>query len=87
VWGIIFRDIDICKGPEKFNKPVFLALGKFDFLTGPVELWNDRKKCFKDIAIRVFEKSSHSPQFEEPRIFDNELLTWPSRKLGYNTSK
>jgi len=81
VWGIVFRDIDICRNLKNFNKPVFLALGKFDFLTGPPELWNDRKKCFNDITIKIFEKSSHCPQFEEADIFDKELLKWVSTKL------
>lgn len=76
IWGVVFRDIDITKGLEDFDKPVFLALGKYDFLTGPTELWDDIKKHFKNITIRVFQESAHCPQYEEAELFNNELLNW-----------
>jgi proline iminopeptidase len=36
------------------------------------DLWKD----VKDLTIRVFEKSGHTPQYEEPELFDQELLQW-----------
>lgn len=76
VWGTIFRDIDITQGLETFNKPIFLGLGKYDFLVAPFFSWNTIKPKFKNLTIRLFEQSSHTPQFEEPELFDQELLTW-----------
>ncbi len=76
VWGAVFRDIDITKGLENFNKPVFLALGHFDFLVAPFFSWNSIRSKFKNLTIKIFEKSAHTPQYEEPEIFDQELLTW-----------
>jgi len=76
LWGAVFRDIDITKGLEDFNKPVFLALGKFDFLVAPFFSWNAIRQKFKNLTIRLFEKSSHTPQYEESEIFDKELLEW-----------
>jgi len=35
LWGEVFRDIDITKGLETFDKPVFLGLGQFYFLVAP----------------------------------------------------
>lgn len=79
LWGEVFRDIDITKELEEFNKPVFLGLGQFDFLVAPFFTWYPITKKFKNMTIRLFEKSSHTPQFEEPELFDRELLTWLSK--------
>lgn len=76
LWGNVFRDIDITKGLESFNKPVFLGLGQFDFLVAPFFSWNSIRPKFKNLTMRVFEKSSHTPQYEEPQAFDQELLKW-----------
>jgi proline iminopeptidase len=76
VWGRIFSTIDITTGLEEFDRPVFLALGRYDFLVGPPSLWDPVSGRFKDLTIRVFEESGHVPQFEEPELFDRELLAW-----------
>jgi len=78
IWGVVFRDIDIIEGLEKLDEPVLLMLGKYDFLTGPTELWDDIKEHFKNITIKVFEKSAHCPMYEEAELFDAELLNWVS---------
>ena len=26
--------------------------------------------------MRIFENSGHTPQYDEPELFDRELLTW-----------
>lgn len=74
LWGTVFRDIDITKGLDNFNIPVFLALGQYDFLVAPFFTWNIIRSKFKDLTIRIFERSSHTPQYEEPDLFDTELL-------------
>jgi hypothetical protein len=35
VWGEVFRDIDITKNLDKLTAPVFLALGRYDYLVPP----------------------------------------------------
>lgn len=86
IWGVIFRDIDITKGLEKFNKPVLLMLGKYDFLTGPTVLWNNVKHQFNDITTKIFDKSAHCPMYEEPGLFDEELISWLLVKQILNTN-
>jgi proline iminopeptidase len=76
VWGTVLRDIDITKGIENFNKPIFLALGHFDFLVAPFFSWNSIRSKFKNLTIKLFEKSAHTPQYEEPEHFDQELIRW-----------
>lgn len=76
VWGELFRDIDVTRGLENFDRPVFMALGRYDFLVAPPSSWEPIKDSFNDLALRIFEKSGHTPQYEEPELFDRELLAW-----------
>ena len=78
VWGEVFRDIDITKGIDRLKARVFLALGRFDYLVPPAYLWEGVRDRFPDLTVRVFEKSGHAPHFEEPILFDKELLGWLS---------
>ena len=76
VWGEVFRDIDVTRGLERFDRPVFMALGRYDFLVAPSSSWEPIEDRFRDLTVRVFENSGHTPQYEEPVLFDNELLGW-----------
>ncbi|BDA77470.1 AB hydrolase superfamily protein YclE [Leptospira kobayashii] len=76
VWGEIFRDIDITKGLEKMDVPVFLGLGRYDYLVPPAHTWDGIKEKFKNLTYHIFEKSSHAVHFEEPELFDKVLIEW-----------
>ncbi|HLO84132.1 MAG TPA: alpha/beta hydrolase [Nostocaceae cyanobacterium] len=76
VWGEVFRDIDITKNLDQLQAPVFLALGRYDYLVPPPYLWEPVREKFSNLTIRIFEKSGHAPQFEEPELFDQELIKW-----------
>jgi proline iminopeptidase len=76
VWGKVFRDIDITQGLSTFNHPVFLALGRYDFISAPPCSWDPIRPKFRNLTVQVFERSGHTPQYEEPELFDAELLRW-----------
>lgn len=76
-WGTVFRDIDVTRNLELLDKPVFLGLGRYDYLAPPY-LWSPLLPKFKDLTVRVFEQSGHTPQYEEAQLFDEELLNWLS---------
>jgi proline iminopeptidase len=76
LWGKVFAEIDITEGLENFDRPVFLALGRYDFIVGPPATWDPIRPRFKDLTIKIFEKSGHTPQFEEQELFDESLLAW-----------
>jgi proline iminopeptidase len=76
VWGKIFRDIDITRGLSDLALPVFLALGRYDFLIAPPSAWDPLRPHFRNLTVRIFERSGHTPQYEEPQLFDAELLRW-----------
>ncbi|HEY9857752.1 MAG TPA: alpha/beta hydrolase [Stenomitos sp.] len=76
VWGEVFRDLDVRQGLESLDIPVFLAMGRFDYLVTPFPAWDPYRPAFRQLTMRVFEKSGHTPQLEESALFDAELLTW-----------
>jgi proline iminopeptidase len=76
VWGTLLAELDITQGLEAFDRPVFLALGKYDFLVAPPSSWGSIKPGFNNLTTRVFEKSGHTPQYEQAELFDSELLGW-----------
>jgi proline iminopeptidase len=76
IWGEVFSKIDITQGLDALDQPVFLAVGRYDFLVAPPSSWDPVRPHFRDLTMRVFERSGHTPQYEEPELFDNELLTW-----------
>lgn len=75
LWGKVFKEIDITENLNKLSMPVFLGLGRYDYWNPPF-LWEKVRNSFKDLTIRVFENSGHTPQLEEAELFDNELLQW-----------
>ena len=76
LWGEVFRDIDIRQGLEGLDVPVFLGLGRSDYLVAPYATWEPYRGSFRDLTVRVFERSGHTPQQEESELFDAELLRW-----------
>jgi proline iminopeptidase len=79
VWGELFTKIDVTEGLEDLNCPVFLALGRYDFIVAPPATWDPVLPKFNDITVRIFEKSGHTPQLEEQELFDSEFLAWMAR--------
>ena len=76
VWGRVLRDIDITRGLAGLERPVFLGLGHHDFVVAPPSSWDRIRPLFRDLTLRVFERSGHTPPYEEPELFDAELLRW-----------
>lgn len=79
VWGELFAKIDVTKGLDTFDRPVFMALGRHDYIVGPPSTWDPIIPRFKDITIKIFDKSGHTPPFEEPELFDQELMGWMAK--------
>lgn len=70
------REIDVAQGLESLNIPVLLVYGRFEFVVAPVHSWDPLRPKFQNLTVRIFEKSAHSPQYEEPELFDAELWKW-----------
>jgi proline iminopeptidase len=79
VWGKLLAELDVTDGLRGFDRPVFLALGRYDYLVAPPSSWESVAPQFEDLEIRVYEKSGHTPPYEEPSAFDADLLDWMKR--------
>ena len=76
----ILKDYDIAARPEQISTPVFLALGRFDYVS-PYTLWDDRREVIQDLSYHLFERSGHFPMVEEQGLFDQKLLEWINRTI------
>ena len=71
----LLRDYDVGKRMPRVATPVFLALGRYDYLV-PYHTWDERKNSFSNLSYNLFEKSGHYPMFEEPTPFELRLIEW-----------
>ncbi len=78
LFQVIFKDYDIAKRPGRVETPVFLAIGRYDYLC-PYFIWDDRKDVLPNLSYNLFEKSGHFPMVEEQELFDKKLMEWIKR--------
>lgn len=76
LWGIAFAERNLIQSMAHFDKPIFLGLGRYDYLVAPVSLWDSIDYSYENVKKVIFEKSGHNPMFEEPDTFDRELIDW-----------
>lgn len=79
IWGSMFADYDLSSALKAIKCPIFLALGRYDYFNPP-HLWEKYREHASDLTVRIFEKSSHTPQLEEPDNFYDELMRWLWRR-------
>jgi proline iminopeptidase len=75
LFNVIFKDYDIAKRPGLIETPVFLAIGRYDYLC-PYFLWDERKGILPNLSYNLFQKSGHFPMVEEQELFDKKLIEW-----------
>lgn len=78
--GVLFAEYDLAQGPGQITSPVFLALGRHDYVV-PYSLWDDEKDKLLNVPLsyNLFERSGHTPQLEEQALFDQRLVEWIGR--------
>ncbi|MDH6671187.1 proline iminopeptidase [Paenibacillus sp. LBL] len=76
LWGEAFAQLNLIESLKGFTKPVFLGLGRYDYLVGPVSLWDTVDGSQENVKKVIFEKSGHNPMFEEPELFEAILTAW-----------
>ncbi|WP_059412862.1 alpha/beta fold hydrolase [Cupriavidus basilensis] len=74
LWGETFRDLDMHALLREVRAPILLALGRCDYLSAPASAWDAYRADARRLTVRHFERSAHSPQMEEPALFDQALL-------------
>ncbi|MBM4211987.1 MAG: alpha/beta hydrolase [Gammaproteobacteria bacterium] len=81
IWGSMFADYNVANALKAIKCPIFLALGRYDYFNPP-HLWEKYREHASDLTVRIFEKSAHTPQLEEPDNFDEELMRWLDNKIN-----
>ncbi|QED49557.1 alpha/beta hydrolase [Cytobacillus dafuensis] len=76
LWGEAFGELNLIQSLANFNKPVFIGLGRYDYLVAPVSLWDPIDNTYENVKKVIFEHSGHNPMFEEPNSFDKKLAEW-----------
>lgn len=76
LWGEAFAELNLIQSLSNFNKPVFIGLGRYDYLVAPVSLWDSTDDKYEKMKKVIFEYSGHNPMFEEPQSFNREIRSW-----------
>ncbi len=76
LWGEAFGALNLLDRLPLLNKPVFLGLGRHDYLVGPVSLWDSVEERCSQVTKVVFEESAHNPMLEQPEAFAAHFLKW-----------
>jgi len=73
--GVLFKTYDIAKDSNLKNIPIFVAMGKHDYMV-PHFQWDVEIEKLPKLSYYLFEKSGHTPQLEEPDEFNKKLIEW-----------
>jgi proline iminopeptidase len=76
LWGEAFGNMNLIQSLADIHKPVFIGLGRYDYLVAPVSLWDRVDDTYENVKKMIFEHSGHNPMFEEPHYFDQTLAKW-----------
>jgi len=71
----LLDEYDFVQGLGQIETPVFVAEGLYDIVV-PHTLWEDVLPKLPNATFYLFEKSGHTPQFEEPELFAEKLIEW-----------
>lgn len=74
IWQKLFTDYEF-PDISYLDLSVLLLLGRKDYFNPP-HLWQDHLHKFKNLDIHTFEKSGHTPSYEEPELFNDFVLQW-----------
>lgn len=75
-----FVDYELTDCSGHMSAPVLVITGRYDYAV-PHILWEGLLSTLPSLTYRLFEQSGHTPQLEEPALFDATLLNW-LRALG-----
>ena len=74
VFDDIFKDYDMFSKSRTVPVPTFVATGLFDYVI-PHSSWMQNQDIH-NLRVSLFKRSGHSPQLEEPKLFDKRVLDW-----------
>jgi len=82
LYGTIFADYNMFGSEKRVPVPSLVILGKYDYVV-PFPIWQDLDSI-TDLTLKLFEKSGHTPQLEEPGMFNAVVLEWLEKNIPSN---
>ncbi|WP_342439900.1 alpha/beta hydrolase [Paenibacillus sp. FSL L8-0436] len=80
LWGEVFAGMNLLQMLKDVSMPVFIGLGRYDYLVGPVSLWETIDETYPHVKKVIFEHSGHNPMFEQPELFNQILIEWMTQE-------
>lgn len=71
----LYQDYELNWNAKSLTAPVLVVMGKNDYAV-PHTLWDRILPRLENVTFRVFSKSGHTPQLEQPEEFGHLLLNW-----------
>ena len=79
LWGEAFEQLDLRDRLPRLEKPVMLGLGHYDYLVGPLSLWEGIEARCPHVTKLIFERSGHTPMLEQAEEFASHWRAWLGR--------
>jgi proline iminopeptidase len=76
----VFLNYNMFEPHVEISAPVFVAMGKYDYVI-PYTLWESKYESIPDFTFVLFDKSGHTPQLEESKLFTDTFLKWLKSKM------
>jgi proline iminopeptidase len=71
----VFGGYEMTWNPDELRCPVLSVMGRYDFAV-PHTLWDAARANLPRHTYVLFERSGHTPQLEEPELFERLLIDW-----------
>jgi proline iminopeptidase len=75
VFRDFFSDYEFGWNPGHLKTPVLVVMGRHDYMV-PYVLWDKVLPGLQNVTFHLFEQSGHTPQAEEPVLFEQIFLEW-----------
>ena len=76
LWQDQFKQPSQVADGHRFTMPTWLSWGRYDFSYPAIDCWEPYRAQFDNWTQTVFERSGHTPFYEEPTAFNQALLNW-----------
>ncbi|MDQ0495353.1 pimeloyl-ACP methyl ester carboxylesterase [Paenibacillus brasilensis] len=63
LWGEAFGQLNLIQSLADIHKPVFIGLGRYDYLVAPVSLCDSIDYSYENVKKVIFEHSGHNPMY------------------------
>jgi proline iminopeptidase len=71
----LYQEYELHWSPALSAVPILVVMGRDDYAVPPT-LWTRGRRETRNVDVRVLDRSGHTPQLEQPDVFDRMFLEW-----------